>query len=140
MDLVSILQISIGPVILISGTGLLLLTMTNRLGRTIDRARELSEEAETAPPGKKDTLQAQLDILWQRAGLIRLSIILASMSALCGALLIASLFLTALAKVSADLLIIGLFLLCLLSLMVSLGMFIIEVNKSLEALRLELKK
>jgi hypothetical protein len=30
-----------GPAILISGVGMLLLTMTNRLGRTIDRSRQL---------------------------------------------------------------------------------------------------
>ena len=35
-DLVPILQMAIGPVILISGVGLLLLSMTNRLGRAID--------------------------------------------------------------------------------------------------------
>ena len=34
------LRDAIGPVILISGVGLLLLTMTNRLGRAIDRARQ----------------------------------------------------------------------------------------------------
>ena len=39
-DIVPVLQIAIGPVILISGVGLLLLTMTNRLGRAIDRARQ----------------------------------------------------------------------------------------------------
>ena len=37
-DLLPVLQVAIGPVILISGVGLLLLSMTNRLGRTIDRA------------------------------------------------------------------------------------------------------
>ena len=34
------LRDAIGPVILISGVGSLLLTMTNRLGRAIDRARQ----------------------------------------------------------------------------------------------------
>ena len=38
------LRDAIGPVILISGVGLLLLTMTNRLGRAIDRARLLKNE------------------------------------------------------------------------------------------------
>ena len=38
-EIVPVLQVATGPVILISGIGLLLLTMTNRLGRTIDRAR-----------------------------------------------------------------------------------------------------
>ena len=40
-DLLPDLQAAVGPVILISGVGMLLLSMTNRLGRTIDRARQL---------------------------------------------------------------------------------------------------
>ena len=43
-ELIPVLQVAIGPVILISGVGLLLLTMTNRYGRTIDRARHLVRE------------------------------------------------------------------------------------------------
>ena len=39
VDPIPTLQTAIGPVILISGVALLLLTMTNRLGRAIDRAR-----------------------------------------------------------------------------------------------------
>jgi hypothetical protein len=42
-QLIPVLQTAIGPVILISGVGLLLLTMTNRLGRVIDRSRILSQ-------------------------------------------------------------------------------------------------
>ncbi|WP_345111750.1 DUF2721 domain-containing protein [Candidatus Villigracilis vicinus] len=40
-ELIPVLQTAIGPVILISGVGLLLLSMTNRLSRVIDRARNL---------------------------------------------------------------------------------------------------
>lgn len=36
VDLIPTLQTAIGPVILISGVALLLLTVTNRLGRAID--------------------------------------------------------------------------------------------------------
>lgn len=38
-ELIPVLQTAISPMILISGLELLLLTMTNRLGRAIDRAR-----------------------------------------------------------------------------------------------------
>ncbi len=48
-EIVPVLQVAIGPVILISGVGLLLLTMTNRLGRAIDRARQLKAELRNAP-------------------------------------------------------------------------------------------
>ena len=43
-QIIPVLRDAIGPVILISGVGLLLLTMTNRLGRAIDRARQLQNE------------------------------------------------------------------------------------------------
>lgn len=43
-QLIPTLQLAIGPVILISGVGLLLLSMTNRFGRIIDRARALNRD------------------------------------------------------------------------------------------------
>ena len=43
-QLVPILQLAIGPVILISGVGLLLLTLTNRFGRMLDRSRAIIHE------------------------------------------------------------------------------------------------
>jgi len=36
-ELIPVLQVAIGPVVLISGIGLLILSMTNRFGRVIDR-------------------------------------------------------------------------------------------------------
>ena len=48
-ELVPILQTAIGPMILISGLGLLFLTMTNRLGRVIDRSRSLLDNLESYP-------------------------------------------------------------------------------------------
>ena len=39
VDLIPSLQIAIGPVILISGVALLMGSINNRLGRTIDRSR-----------------------------------------------------------------------------------------------------
>jgi hypothetical protein len=39
-DLIPTLQLAIGPAILISGVGLISLSMTNRFGRAIDRSRQ----------------------------------------------------------------------------------------------------
>ena len=52
-QLLPILQTSIGPVILISGVGLLLLTLTNRFGRMLDRARQLNQDLGDGPPADK---------------------------------------------------------------------------------------
>ena len=49
-ELVPILQTAIGPALLISGVGLLLLTMTNRLGRVVDRARLLVQQLQEEVP------------------------------------------------------------------------------------------
>ena len=48
-NLVQILQASIAPCIFISGLGLALLSMTNRLGRSTDRIRAFTAELKTAP-------------------------------------------------------------------------------------------
>jgi len=138
-ELIPVLQTAIGPVILISGVGLLLLTMTNRLGRTIDRVRTMAAEAAVARPDSRRRIEAQLAILWRRAHLIRLAIIMASVSALCAALLIIALFLTALLNIEDAWLISALFILCMALLISSLVVFIHDINLSLNALKLEMQ-
>src|SRR5947207_11523807 len=90
------LRDAIGPVILISGVGLLLLTMTNRLGRAIDRARQLKAELPKRSEQEREHVLAQVAIIYCRAKMIRMSITLAAISALLAAALIITLFLTAL--------------------------------------------
>ena len=84
-ELIPVLQIAIGPVILISGVGLLLLSMTNRLGRAIDRSRVLCHELQTETPTDQVNTRAQLQILRGRARLLRRAITLASVSILLAA-------------------------------------------------------
>src|SRR5262245_56877290 len=119
-DLIPVLQIAIGPVILISGAGLLLLTMTNRLGRVIDRARTLYDKLRAETQGEQERLRAQLKILQRRAGFIRQAIILATVSILLAALLIISLFFAALLRLDLGWLIMLFFSGCLLALIGSL--------------------
>lgn len=137
-QLIPVLQTAIGPAILISGVGLLLLTMTNRLGRAIDRARILKGQVIVASEAGRAKIAAQLTILWRRARLIRLAITLAAISALLAGLLIIVLFFTALWQLETPWLISGLFVSCLLGLISSLCVFILDINQSLAALRLEL--
>jgi hypothetical protein len=91
-ELIPVLQTAIGPVILISGIGLLLLSMTNRLSRVIDRARNLLALSETLQGPPKDKTKAQIDILWEQARLIRRSILFGAISVLCAALLIIAVY------------------------------------------------
>jgi hypothetical protein len=138
-ELVPVLQIAIGPVILISGVGLLLLSMTNRLGRAIDRARILRGVWFQADSLAQKRIIAQLHVLWRRADTLRKSIILASLSLLLAAFLIIILFAATLMHWDAGAVIIGLFVGCLVALIGSLMLLIWDVNQSLSALRLELE-
>ncbi|TWU39280.1 DUF2721 domain-containing protein [Novipirellula artificiosorum] len=134
-ELIPILQFAIGPVILISGVGLILLSMTNRIGRVIDRARLLAHAVRVeAGSGDQERILDQLQILCSRARMIRAGIAFGVMSVLVAALLIISLFIAALFQLSIVPFIIFLFILCMVSLIVCLAFFIIDVNLSLTAL------
>jgi hypothetical protein len=137
-ELIPVLQVAIGPVILISGVGLLLLTLTNRYGRTIDRSRQLVREQRECAEVDRHRLEGQVAILYGRARLIRLSILLSGVSVLLASVLIIVLFLTALFKLEVGLLISLLFIACMVSLSGSLVAFIRDINLSLGALKLEL--
>ncbi len=137
-ELVPTLQSAIGPVILISGVGLLLLSMTNRFGRVVDRARQLVEAARGAEPAERARLSSQLDILYGRARVLRWAITLGTVSVLTAALLVIALFLTALLRVQAGILGAVLFIACMLSLIGSLLFFLQDINRSLAAFKLEL--
>jgi len=137
-ELVLVLQQAVSPVILISGVGLLLLSMSNRLGRSIDRSRILSAELPRADAAKREKIIRQLHLLWKRARIIRLCILLASNSAFCAAVLILTLFLTAWLKIELGWLIVTLFVGCLGCLIGSLIVFTHDINLSLAALKVEL--
>jgi hypothetical protein len=132
------LRDAIGPVILISGVGLLLLTFTNRLGRAIDRARQLDAELPKRAEPEREQLRAQIAIIYQRAKMIRLSITLAALSALLAAGLVVTLFVTALLQWQNAWLASVIFIACMVSLIASLVAFIRDINLSLRALKLEL--
>jgi hypothetical protein len=137
-ELIPVLQVAVGPVILISGVGLLLLTLTNRFGRAVDRSRQLVHELRELSDSDRERLSGQVEILYHRASVIRLSSIMAALSVLLAAVLIICLFVTALLKLEVGLVISLLFILCMACLIVSLGAFIRDIQLSLKALRLEL--
>ena len=139
-EIIPVLQVAIGPVILISGVGLLLLTMTNRLGRAIDRSRALVRELREGRERDRVATLAQVAIIYRRARLIRLSIALAALSVLLAAVLIIVLFLTALMEWDRGFLISLIFIACLASLIASLLAFIYDIHLALGALKLELKQ
>lgn len=140
-ELIPILQLSIGPVILISGVGLLLLTLTNRFGRTIDRARLLDHQL-AEQPGAADAgrLRTQIAILMQRAGILRVSITLGAVTVLLAAVLMLMLFVAAWFRLELGWIIAGIFCAALVCLIGAMLAFMGDMHLALAAIRLEVKE
>jgi hypothetical protein len=140
-EIVPKLQLAVGPVILISGVGMLVLTMTNRLGRVIDRARQLAVVVRT--PGldnhDQDGVLYQLGVIARRARLLRASIALALMSTLMAAVLVIALFVFAVMGLDSAWVVVILFVACLFLLIASLIVFLRDINLSLYAIDREIR-
>ena len=138
-QLVRILSASIAPVIVISGVGLLLLSMTNRYSRVIDRARELIKEFEdTSGEARRASLLEQVRITYRRGRILRTSIILSSVSILFVSVTVLALFAGQVAEGTVDYVSVPCFGLALIALVGSLYFFIQDVRISLQALELEI--
>lgn len=136
-DFLPVLQSSVSPVIVISGVGLVLLSMVNRYGHVTNKTRDLSSLLRKSGDDCDRNLQAQLHIMFKRARRLRLAILLACLSLLCAAVLISVLFLMCVMQLEAVLVIVVLFVSCMLALSASLIVFLSDINMSLNALSLE---
>lgn len=139
VQLTRILQLSITPVALISGVGLLLLSMTNRLGRVIDRSRALGVEisAETRSQHHASAV-TELGILFRRARLLLFAIALIAVSVFLSALMVVGLFAMYLLNVSLSMAILALFGLCLAALVAAIACFLGDIFMSIRWLRVSL--
>lgn len=139
-SVVQILTASIAPVIVISGVGLLLLSITNRYGRAIDRSRALLDQLEHSDTrsARVKHLEEQLAHTHQRARLLRASMTYAIVSILFVSLTIISLFIEQLAMLERDFIALPLFALCLLCLVASMYYSIRDITVSLGALELHI--
>lgn len=138
LDTLKIIQAAVAPVVLVSGVGLLLLTLSNRLGRIVDRTRLVAAELQAATPGQRAPLATQLEILRRRARLIRLALALSASSVAVIGLLITVLFLGLLLGANVTLVCVILFVTALLCIVTAMGAFVREIFDSLTALELSI--
>jgi hypothetical protein len=133
-DVVLILQVAIAPVVWISGIGMLILSQANRMAHIMDRIRHLQAEFET-----KDDTQSrkQVHLLFNRAKIVRISLIALLISILFDAMVMINLFVFKAYGINNGTSVIVLFSCSLVSLIVGLVAYIIDVNKNLNALSIE---
>lgn len=139
-SLLPLIQLAITPVILITGLGSLMLTMTNRLGRIVDRTRILAGQAQAAKDEARRHIEAQLRILYRRAKFVRLAVMFNTLGMFTSGLLVVAIFVGALAGVETGPVILALFMGAIVFLLLALGYFLGDINLTLRALGLEVEK
>lgn len=139
-QLFRVLSVSLGPVILISGVGLLLLSMTNRFGRVIDRARILSREMrQNSDPVRGQMLNEQLNVIYRRGKILRGAIFCSAASVLCVSLGVLCLFGSQILAFARDFVSPAFFLIALVLIVPGVSLFIQDMLVSLHAVELEIR-
>jgi hypothetical protein len=136
-----LLQLSISPIALISGASLLLLSITNRMGRTIDRSRILVRELESGDAARfQEEHKNQLRILMRRSGYLRYAILLVNAGIFLSSLMIISVFLQVFVGWELRLEVLACLFLSVLSIGCAVVFLFLDVSAGLNALRLEVSR
>ncbi len=136
-NLIQLLQSAISPIVLISGVGLLLLSLTNRLGRVIDRSRFLVQEIEAGKDGEKK--HVQIGILYRRSQILRASITCISITILIASLMILLLFFGYYSQIDISALFTILFIFAIVGLIIGILFFLLDITVTLKALKIQVK-
>jgi hypothetical protein len=136
LDIAHVIQLAVAPVFLLSGVGVTLTVLTNRMARIIDRARVLEDRlAEGAAPVAAKAYTDEIETLSRRARLIQRAITLSTCSALLICVVIVILFLRAFLAVNLAALVAILFITSMLSFIGALVNFLREIFEGTAGLR-----
>jgi uncharacterized protein DUF2721 len=130
------IQLAVAPVFLLSGIGAMLVVMTNRLGRIIDRARVIEQRLENASRDSVAGYNLDLAVLSKRAKLISRAITLCTTTALLICIVIAVLFLNAFLRLDAAIPVSFLFITAMLTFFLGLVCFLREIYLATVNLRI----
>jgi hypothetical protein len=104
-----VIELAVAPVFLLSAIGALLVVLTNRLARIIDRARVLESQLPPAEHAVPARLEGELATLSQRAMLIHRSITLSICTAVLVCSVIVALFMGAFVEIDVSVMVALLF-------------------------------
>ena len=92
-DIAQIIQLAVAPVFLLAGIGAILSVVTMRLGRVVDRARQLEDALRADPDELSDCrMRAELAVLDKRMVFCQRAIGLCTIAALFVCFVVAALF------------------------------------------------
>ncbi len=131
-----VIQLAVAPVFLLSGVGIMLTVLTNRLARVVDRARTVEKAAAQAQGAERATLEENLQVMARRARLMNRAITLCTICALLVALVVVALFVASFTAIPLAVPIASLFIIAMLSFIAALLIFLREVFLAIASLRI----
>lgn len=129
------IQLSLAPVFLLASMSGLLMVLTNRLGRLIDRARELKRQVRDSGQEVGRDLRQELQGQKRRMGLLMKAIEFSTVTMLLVALVVAIVFISVVAQLDLALMVAPLFVLAMLCLMVAVSLLLRELQLATAQLR-----
>ena len=127
VEITRVIELAIAPVFLLTAVGALLGVLTSRLGRSVDRRRDLEERFGTFTAAESERASDELELVARRIRLIYFAISLAVLCALFICLLIATAFAGAFIATDLSRLVAGMFVLAMIALIGSLLSFLREI-------------
>lgn len=136
-NVVTYIQLAVAPVFLLAGVGSMLMVLTNRLARIIDRARQMEQRYRNeADPLERGRLRRDLGVLSRRARLVSRAIGFCTACSLFVSLVIMALFLQSLLDLYLHGVVPLLFIIAMGAFIVGLLLFLREIHIATAALRI----
>jgi hypothetical protein len=126
-EIAGVIQLAVAPVFLLTAIGTVISALSIRLGRAVDRRRELEGRLSALPEPEVKTASLELEVIARRIRFVYFAILCAVISALFVCLLIAFAFLGAFVRTDLSYTIGAMFVLALLALTVCLLLFLREI-------------
>lgn len=126
-DITRAIQLSVAPAFLLVAVGTLITILNTRLGRIVDRRRQLQADPTALTEARVAEINRELAVLNQRRTLIYVAILSAVSGALLVCLVVAGTFLGALLAVELAKPVASLFVLTMVAMIVAWSLFLREV-------------
>ena len=126
-EIAGVIQLAVAPVFLLTAIGTVIAALNVRLGRAVDRRRELEAKLPALPADEVSSAREELTIIARRIRFVYLSILSAVISALFVCLLIAGAFLGAFVRTDLSYTMGAMFVLAMVALIACLLLFLREI-------------
>jgi Protein of unknown function (DUF2721) len=136
-NVAKLIQLALGPVFLLSGVGITLSMLTQRLSRIVDRARKLEDQRERATDeARLKRIDKDLRVIFRRTKYINGAIALSTVSALLVTLVVTLLFASEFTQLAVGGVVAILFSAAMVCLSLAFLMFLVEVRIAINNLRI----